>query len=88
MKSCRYAIAACLVILGLGACSNDKAGGDAAMAVKADNTICPVGGGPVNSSVAPVAVAGKNVGFCCDGCKGKFAKMTDAERSKLASAMK
>lgn len=88
MKTRPYALAACVLgFLALGACNSNKTESDAAMAVKADNTVCPVGGGPVSESVTPVSYGGKNIGFCCAGCKGKFEKMTDADKSKTIAGM-
>ena len=93
MKFRRYAIAACVAgsFLALGACNSDKKAGaasDGSMAVKADNTMCPVGGGPVAAAVTPSTYKGKHVGFCCAGCKGKFDKMSDAEKDAKVTTMK
>lgn len=77
--------------LSLGACkSNEKAEASSttSMAVKADNTMCPIGGGPIAANVTPVAYKGKHVGFCCAGCAGKFAAKSDAEKDALVANMK
>ena len=92
MKFRRYAMAACVVgsLLALGGCNSDKStqpASSGSMAVKADNTVCPVGGGAVVEGQT-VAFGGKNVGFCCAGCKGKFEKMTDAQKGTAIAAMK
>jgi hypothetical protein len=94
MKIRQITVAVCIAgaSLGLVACkSSDTATAstsEAAMAVKADNTMCPVGGGPVADSVSPIAYKGKNVGFCCAGCAGKFAKMSDSEKDAMLAKMK
>ncbi len=93
MKFRRYAMTACVVgsLLALGGCNSDKnteSASSGSMAVKADNTVCPVGGGPVAAGVTPVAYKGKNVGFCCAGCKGKFEKMSDADKANTVASMK
>ncbi len=89
MKIRQYAIAACTAgaLLFLGACNSNKTE-HASMAVKADNKTCPVGGGPVAPAVAVSEYKGKNVGFCCAGCKGKFDSMTPAEKDAKVAAMK
>lgn len=95
MKIRRYATTACVVVvslLALGACNSDKKTDDGStggsMAVKADNKVCPIGGGAVAADVTPSDHAGKHVGFCCAGCKGKFDKMSDAEKDAHVALMK
>lgn len=94
MKIRQIAVAVCIAgaSLSLAACkSSDTASAstsEAAMAVKADNTVCPVGGGPVADGVSPIAYKGKNVGFCCAGCAGKFTKMSDSEKDAVLAKMK
>lgn len=94
MKIRQITLAVCITGASLSfvACkSSDTASassGEAAMAVKADNTMCPVGGGPVAESVSPIAYKGKHVGFCCAGCAGKFAKMNDSEKDAVLAKMK
>lgn len=84
MKIRHAATIACIAGLSLaltGCNSSQKAESTSgSMAVKADNTLCPIMGSPVKEGGATVAYNGKNVGFCCPGCAGKFAKMTDAEK--------
>lgn len=43
-------------------------------ALKVVNTKCPVMGEPVSSKGGTYEYKGKLYGFCCPGCKGKFAK--------------
>jgi hypothetical protein len=94
MKIRRFAVAACAActILALGACNSDQkkteTKAEGSMAVKADNTVCPFSGEAVNPSVAPAAYKGKHVGFCCPNCKGKFEKMSDAEKDAKVASMK
>lgn len=47
----------------------------------ASNTVCPISGEPVDASIKTVSFQGKEVGFCCAGCAGKFAQLTDAEKA-------
>lgn len=35
---------------------------------------------PVNPEVEPVMWKGQKVGFCCNGCKPRWAKLTDAQK--------
>ncbi len=92
MKTNRFgAVVFAAVCLAMGACSSDTktadTGSDKAMAAKADNTGCPFSGGPVNASLGTVAVGGKNIGFCCAGCKGKFEAFDDAKRAEMVANM-
>lgn len=43
-------------------------------ASKAWNTVCPVTGDDVDSSIQTVSHDGKEYGFCCKGCVSKFKK--------------
>lgn len=73
----------------LAGCNNDKsldtnANGKAMAAV---NTKCPYSGQPANADIAS-EFKGQKVAFCCNGCKSKFDKGTDADKAaKLATAM-
>jgi YHS domain-containing protein len=50
------------------------------------NSKCPVSGKSVDPEVTSDYKGGK-VAFCCEGCQGKFAKMSDADKaSKVAAA--
>jgi hypothetical protein len=69
------------VLVGLMAgCASD---GDKskAVTVAATNAVCPYSGKPVNASVEPVAYKDQKVGFCCNGCKGKFTAASDADQA-------
>jgi YHS domain-containing protein len=50
------------------------------------NTTCPIGKEQVDSSVTST-FNGQTVGFCCANCKGKFDKMSDADKSAKLSAV-
>lgn len=41
---------------------------------------------PVNPKVASVDYKGQKIGFCCEGCTKKWAKMTDAQRDQMVAA--
>ena len=58
----------------------EKCSGQAAT-MGAANTVCPVSGEPVDAAIQTVSFQGKEIGFCCNGCVGKFNKMTDAEKA-------
>ncbi|TLD71424.1 YHS domain-containing protein [Phragmitibacter flavus] len=47
------------------------------------NTTCPVAGKPAKDSVT-TKHEGKDVAFCCNGCKGKF----EADPAKYADKVK
>jgi hypothetical protein len=63
--------------------SCEKCSGAAAATMGASNGTCPVSGEPVDANVKTVSFQGKEIGFCCAGCAGKFSKMSDAEKSTL-----
>jgi hypothetical protein len=59
------------------------------MGVMPVNKTCPMSGEAVNGSSSTINYQGKTVGFCCDGCAGKFQKLSDADKAaKLATASK
>jgi hypothetical protein len=80
------------VFVGICGCSSDKSAdageapaGTPATTTAAENTKCPFSGNPVNAGAKTVAFQGHSVGFCCNGCSEKFAKMTDAEKASTWS---
>lgn len=96
IRSCAMPAAvllACLLAVGLTACSEKKpAAPAAAETVACVNGICPMMGNPVDKAKVPVSLTrdfgGQKVGFCCGGCPGSWDKLTDAEKTaKLATAM-
>ena len=44
---------------------------------------CPFSGKPVSDDVQTASFQGQEIGFCCAGCVGKFAKLTDAEKAAM-----
>ncbi len=44
------------------------------------NAVCPVGGDDATHSNVTTSYKGKTVALCCEGCKPKFDKMTDAQK--------
>jgi hypothetical protein len=92
MNTTKAAFLACFAgfALCLGACNSNQTAGTeqpAAMAVKADNTVCPYSKAPVADGVTTVSHKGSTIGFCCEGCAGRFAKLSDAERDALLAQM-
>lgn len=57
--------------------------------VTSANKVCVmVNEDPVNPSVEPAVWKGQKVGFCCNGCKPKWAKLSDAQKdAALAKAI-
>jgi Cu(I)/Ag(I) efflux system membrane fusion protein len=53
-----------------------------AVAAAAEQTICPVMGGPVNKDIF-VEYKGKKVYFCCEQCKAEFNKEPEKYLPKL-----
>ena len=51
-------------------------------AAAAEQTICPVMGGPVNKDIF-VEYQGKKVYFCCEACKAEFDKEPEKYLAKL-----
>ncbi len=50
------------------------------------NTKCPISGRPVNPNATLVS-GGKTIAFCCNGCTGKWNKLSaDEQAEKLAAA--
>lgn len=70
-------------------CNNNKktAEAPAAGAMTMANTKCPYSGEPINPKVTST-YNGKQVGFCCAGCKGKFDKATDAQKAEMMAKAK
>ena len=73
----------------LTGCNNDK---EEARVMESEkpamatvNSECPFTHGRVNPATA-VSYKGQNVGFCCNGCAGSWATLSDAEKdAKLAA---
>jgi len=47
------------------------------------NAICPVSGNAVKEGGGMFEFAGKNIGFCCDGCIEEFKKAPAKFAAKL-----
>jgi hypothetical protein len=91
MSHCRIAILSAAMLVAIAGCNNQKTttaeSEDPAYckAYKGEtdtvNKMCAVvTDDPVNPKVEPVIWKGQKVGFCCDGCKPTWAKMTEAEK--------
>ncbi len=92
---------AAIVIAGaalIGGCNNNKqvAHEDEAQCKMAKagtittaNKVCVVMfDDPVNPATEPVSYKGKSYGLCCEGCRGKWNAMTDAQKeAHIAKAM-
>jgi YHS domain-containing protein len=59
-----------------------ESGAQPAAAAAAEQTICPVMGGPVNKDIF-VEYKGKKVYFCCEQCKAEFNKEPEKYLPKL-----
>jgi hypothetical protein len=93
MKFARIGITAAAAITlstGLAACSSDQQASTAsgsATQVAMVNATCPFTG-EANDPAVTTQYKGKTVGFCCEGCVGKWNKLSDAEKAeKLAGSM-
>ena len=49
-----------------------------------ENEACPGSGNPINAEVVAL-YRGHTVGFCCEGCQGKFNKMNDDEKTAIVA---
>ena len=81
--------AAALVAAVFCGCSNNKTAKVEAPAgaMTMANTKCPYSGEAVNSKVTS-DYHGKQVGFCCAGCKARWDKATDAQRDAMLTKAK
>jgi hypothetical protein len=76
-------IAAALALTG---CNKDNKSTDKSANMGAMNTTCPISGGKVSANAGTVSYKGQAVGFCCDGCVGKFQNLSDADKAaKMAN---
>ena len=71
--------------LALGACSSASKTDTASMGMV--NTTCPYSGQPASADHT-AEYNGQEVGFCCNGCAGKFSKLDDAGKSAMVSKAK
>ncbi|MHC5001804.1 MAG: hypothetical protein ACYTJ0_01655 [Planctomycetota bacterium] len=49
------------------------------------NDKCPVMGGDVDPGAETAAYHGYEIGFCCNGCKGKWDDMNDAAKQAFVA---
>lgn len=69
--------------------ATSETGSDIPEAIAADNENCPIMGHAVTADGGSVAWNGKTIGFCCEGCKPEFEKLSDEDKTaKLAEADK
>jgi len=52
-----------------------------------DNATCPMSGKPLGAGTKTVSHNGKDIGFCCDKCVGKFAAMDYADKAFVLASM-
>ncbi len=81
--------AGAIALISVAGCNNNKKTAEAqsSAAVKTVNTTCPYTGEDVDPSVT-AQYKGRTVAFCCPGCKGKWAKATDAQRDAMLAKAK
>jgi len=102
MRSVYGSMCACAAVaLAMGACSaNQRANADKhddpawcksdkPGTITSVNRMCAVmTEDPVDPACEAIMWKGQKVGFCCDGCKPRWAKMTEAQKDKaLAQAI-
>jgi PBP1b-binding outer membrane lipoprotein LpoB len=81
--------------LFLGACSSEKKTDAKPAPAKAPakanmgmmNSKCPISGKATDPEVTS-DYKGSKVAFCCEGCQGKFAKLSDADKAAKVAAAK
>lgn len=73
-----------LLVCGMVGCAS----GDTAEVAQAEpmNTVCPIGGHAIPADAPTATHAGTTIAFCCEGCAGAFADMSDAERDGVVAA--
>jgi hypothetical protein len=72
--------------LALTGCNRETKTTERRTNMGAMNTTCPISGGKVNANAGTVSYKGQAVGFCCDGCVGKFQNLSDADKAaKMAN---
>jgi len=73
-------ITAVLFVGALFACSAETQTSAEAPEAVAINEMCPGMGEPVDAEAGTYDWNGKTVGFCCEGCIGKFEKLSDDDK--------
>jgi YHS domain-containing protein len=85
MKIARVAllVVVCGLTAGLAGCkSADKAEAQSATTSAPVNTICPIGGHEVDTTLTS-SYQGKTIAFCCDGCKSDFDDGNTARKEEV-----
>jgi YHS domain-containing protein len=84
MSGLMVLLAALLIIsfVFVDGCKKQSSPSPAPATAAAEQTICPVMGGPINKDIF-VEYKGKKVYFCCAQCKGEFEKEPEKYLSKL-----
>jgi hypothetical protein len=77
---CLAATLACSSKSSEGSAAGSSAASSAGAAVATLNAKCPVMGNAVTAEGGTVAFKGQSIGFCCDGCAPKFAKLSETEK--------
>ncbi|HVU64027.1 MAG TPA: hypothetical protein VHC70_08625 [Phycisphaerales bacterium] len=80
-------------VIALGGCAGSKSNESEAecKAVKpgvvtTPNKVCVVNNDdPVNPSVVPVVWRGQKYGLCCNGCRGRWNAMSDAQKDEAVA---
>lgn len=69
--------------------ATSETGSETPEAVSTDNSNCPIMGHAVTAEGGSIEWNGKTIGFCCEGCKPEFEKLSDEDKTaKLAEAEK
>ena len=84
-------LVALVLLASLAACTHEAtsaapAAGGAATAV-ALNTVCPIGGDPVDPKLTR-ELGGATIGFCCEKCVTKFDAMDAAGKAAILAKVK
>jgi len=80
------AAALAMVLIPLGCAGGEKESAQWCTSVKpgvitSANTLCVVvNADPVDPAVTPAEWKGMKIGFCCEGCRPRWEKLTEAEK--------
>ena len=70
-----------LVLVFAGCNGNGEEAATQPASMGAINDTCPVMGGDIDPNAATASYNGATVGFCCDGCVGKFNDWSDTQKT-------
>lgn len=87
MKLASIAAVLALSVVALSGCNKSTTTTTTSAAPGVMNTQCPFSGKPVNTELTS-NVGGKQVAFCCNGCKGKFDSMSADKQAELMAKAK